>query len=315
MADVTVVIPTHDRVRLLRQTLQSVQRQRGVDFEVVVVDDGSTEDTPGIVHAMGDDRFHVVRHERPLGVSMARNHGIAEARGRWVGFLDDDDLWAPHKLAAQLKAQRREGRLWSATGAVTIDDSLQVLAGEHPLPPKEIVAGLHRYNSVPVGASNVLADRALLERVGPFDRGLRHMSDWDMWIRMGHEGLPTVVDRPLVGYRLHAGAATMDSAVDPQEPLTEVDTIARRYGIPADRAAIHRWIAWAALRRGRRASAVRAYLDAIRCGDLRSILRLGIALTHPGVGKRIFFRPFMSRGQDDHWIAEARCWLRDLASA
>ena len=316
MPDVTVVIPTHDRARLLVETLHSVLGQRGVDLEVLVVDDGSTDGTSSAARSTSDPRVRVVRHERALGVSAARNHGIEAAWGQWVAFLDDDDLWSPDKLAAQLSALGEDARLWAATGAVSIDGSREVLAGEHPLPPQQMVTDLRRYNSVPVGASNVVAERALLTRVGGFDPNMRHMSDWEMWIRLGAAGgLPAVVDRPLVGYRLHAQAATMDTALDPIEPLEEFDVIARRHAIPADRAAVWRWIAWTAMRRGHRGAAVRAYAGAVGDGDLRSLLRIGVALVHPGVGKRVFFRPFIRRGQDEAWLAEARDWLRDLASA
>ena len=315
MPAVTVVIPTRDRIPVLLQTLASVCWQRDVDLEAIVVDEGSVADVGAAVASLSDPRLRVVRHARPLGVSSARNRGVEQARGHWVAFLDDDDLWAPTKLVEQLSALRRDGRAWSAAGAVSIDDSLQVLAGEQPLPAERMVADLPRYNSVPVGASNVLVERSVLARVGGFDTHMRHMSDWDMWIRLAGTGLPSVVSRPLVAYRLHASAATMDTALDPSEPLAELAVIARRHRIPADRAAVLRWIAWTALRRGRRWVAVRSYAAAVRDGDLRSLGRLGIALVHPGVGKRVFFRPFMRRGLDEEWMAEARSWLHDLASA
>ena len=100
MAEVTVVVPTRNRAAMLRQALRSVAAQRGVDLEAVVVDDGSTDATPAVVTAIGDRRLRLVRHQRPQGVSTARNRGVAEARGRWVAFLDDDDVWAPEKLAS-----------------------------------------------------------------------------------------------------------------------------------------------------------------------------------------------------------------------
>jgi glycosyltransferase involved in cell wall biosynthesis len=92
--DVSVVIPTRDRSRLLVLALRSALRQREVDLEVVVVDDGSGDDTPEVVAGLRDARVHLVRHPGPHGVSAARNSGIAAARGRWIAFLDDDDLAA-----------------------------------------------------------------------------------------------------------------------------------------------------------------------------------------------------------------------------
>ena len=309
-----MVVPTRNRAAMLEQALRSVAVQRELDLEAVVVDDGSTDATAAVVSGGGDSRLRLVRHERPRGVSAARNRGIAEARGRWVAFLDDDDLWAPGKLASQLEAAERDDRAWAVGGAVCVDDGLRVLAGEPPLTPERIVADLDRYNSVPAGASNVLVRTALLARTGGFDPRLRHMADWDLWIRLGRAGLPATVPRPLLAYRLHRANATMDTAFDPQEPLAELDAIVDRYGIPADRLAVDRWIAWTCLRAGRRGPALRAYVRAARGGDPRSLIRAAIGLLHPAVGRRVYYRPFLRHGQDEAWLEEARSWLRDLGS-
>jgi glycosyltransferase involved in cell wall biosynthesis len=314
MPEVTVVVPTRNRASMLEQALRSVIDQRDVDLEAVVVDDGSTDETPAVATGMGDRRLRLIRHDRPQGVSTARNRGVAEARGRWVAFLDDDDLWAPEKLASQLAAAEGDGREWAVTGAVSVDEGLRVLAGEPPLAPERIVADLGRYNSVPAGASNVLVRANLLAVTGGFDPGLRHMADWDLWIRLGRAGLPATVPRPLLAYRLHRANATMDTAFDPHEPLAELDAIVDRYGIPADRLAVDRWIAWTCLRAGRRSASVHAYLRAAKGGDPRSLVRAAIGLLHPAVGRRVYYRPFLQRGQDEAWLAEARSWLRDLAS-
>ena len=314
MPDVSVVIPTHNRQRLLRQALRSVVAQRGVDLEVVVVDDGSADGTAEVVAGLPDGRVRLVRHRRPLGVSAARNRGIAEVRGSWVAFLDDDDLWAPNKLASQLAAARRERRAWAVAGAVSVDDRLRVLTGEPPLLPERITAELPRYNSVPAGASNVMVHADLLADTGGFDPGLRHMADWDLWIRLGRSGPPATVSRPLLAYRLHGANATMDTAFDPHEPLAELDEIVDRYGIPADRLAVDRWIAWTCLRAGRRGAALRAYLRAARGGDPKSLVRAAVGLLHPAVGRRLYYRPFWRHGQDEAWLSEARSWLRELAS-
>jgi glycosyltransferase involved in cell wall biosynthesis len=311
--DVSVIVPSRNRVPLLRLTLRSVSRQRDVDIEVIVVDDGSSDGTVDAVARGGDSGVRVIRHDRPLGVSAARNTGIAEARGRWVAFLDDDDLWSPEKLADQLSAAERAGRRWVVSGAVCVDDSLDVLVGEPPLPPERMIADLRRYNAVPVGASNVAVHRDVLYEVGGFDRKLRHMADWELWLRLARSGPPATVHRPQVAYRLHMATATVGAAYDPAEPIEELDLITRRHGIPADRAAVHRWIGWSALRAGRRGTAVRAYAHAALMGDAKSVVRMANAIVHPGVGRRIFFSPVAAKGQDDVWLAEARAWLRDLA--
>jgi glycosyltransferase involved in cell wall biosynthesis len=127
--DVSVVVPTHNRSGLLAQTLRSVLWQRGVDLEVLVVDDGSTDDTAAVVAALNDPRVRLLRHGTPRGVSAARNRGVAAAGGRWLAFCDDDDLWAPDKLARQLAAAQATGRSWVYAGEVHIDLGGQVVGG------------------------------------------------------------------------------------------------------------------------------------------------------------------------------------------
>lgn len=309
-----MVVPTRDRAHLLPQTLLSVLRQRDVDLQLIVVDDGSTDETGRAVERIDDERLQYLRHDISRGVSAARNAGIAHARGRWVAFLDDDDLWAPSKLADQLQALQQQ-RLWALSGAVCVDGNLRVLSGERPLSSREIVAEVVRYNSVPVGASNVIVRRDALEAAGPFDVSLRHMADWDLWIRLAQRGPPAVVHRPHVAYRLHLGSATVDTGRDGQEPLYELGVIARRYGIPADQAAVHRWIGWSALRAGRRGAAVGSYLRAAADGDATSLLRAVVAALHPRVGQRTFYSPLLRERREDAWSREARAWLHDLAAA
>ena len=94
--EVSVVVPTRDRWELLSTcALPSATCQEGVAIEVIVVDDGSSDGTAAGLAALDDPRVLTVRHDRPRGVSAARNSGIRAARGTWLAFLDDDDLWAP----------------------------------------------------------------------------------------------------------------------------------------------------------------------------------------------------------------------------
>ena len=113
--DVSVIIATRNRSTLLAETLRSVLGQRGVDFEVIVVDEASTDDTAALLAALDDPRVRVIRHGEALGLSAARNHGAAEANGDWLAFIDDDDLWAPDKLARQLRAAEDARRDWVYT--------------------------------------------------------------------------------------------------------------------------------------------------------------------------------------------------------
>jgi glycosyltransferase involved in cell wall biosynthesis len=312
MPDVSVVVPPHNRGGLLTLTLRSALRQHGVDLEVVVVDDGSTDGTAGLVERLADPRVRIVRHATPLGVSSSRNAGIAEARCPWVAFLDDDDLWAPDKLALQLRAANAAHRAWVYAGSVNVDHRLRILEGGPPPPPERVPELLRRYNPVPAGASNVVVRADSLARLGGFDPGLRRTEDWDLWIRLAHDGPPAAVPRPLVAYRMHPRS---NAFVDTAEILTETAVIEQRHGIPVDHAAHYRRAAWISLRAGRRWQAAGYYAQAIRRGDLRSLARAVVGLTYPGVASTRRHRRLRGDSEVAQWQADAQRWLDQLLGA
>ncbi|MGH9139053.1 MAG: glycosyltransferase family 2 protein [Acidimicrobiales bacterium] len=306
-ADVSVVIPTRDRAALLVRTLRSVFAQRDVEVEVVVVDDGSRDDISAVVRGAGDGRVRLLRQERSQGVSAARNRGIDVSTGSWVAFLDDDDLWSPDKLRAQLDAAEAGGSRWSIAGTVNVDSDLRITGGGPPPSADEIARNLPLRNTVVAGASNVIVRCDLLDRAGRFDASLRHMADWDLWLRLGRAGAPAVVCRPLVAYGLHATNASLDW---PEIPA-ELDVLEARYaderrGQPVDRAYVYRWLAWNALRAGSRRRTLRWYAAAARSGDLHSVGRAAVAMVRPSLAAGRAARA------NTAWYAEARQWLAEL---
>jgi glycosyltransferase involved in cell wall biosynthesis len=307
--EVSVIIPTHDRRERLRLTMRSALSQRDVDLELIVVDDGSSDGTGAMVETLGDPRVRLVRNEVPLGESGARNRGIVEANGSWLAFLDDDDLWAPDKLALQLGALRTAERAWAYGGAVMVDEDLDLVSGVPPPSPDEAAAALVRYNAIPGSASSVIVASELLARVGLFDPELRRTPDWDMWLRLLRAGPPAWVERPIVAICLHPGNLSRDMEV----MFRELDVIAARYGIRVDRARHHRWAAWTSFADGRRADAFRHYLRAVGAGDPMSVIRALVALgpsrVWPGSS-----RALPTAGDGDAWIEQARMWLAPLAS-
>ena len=125
---VTVVVPTRNRGSVLPLTLASILSQVDVAVSVVVVDDSSADDSGEWLRSFPDPRLRVIQRDRPGGPAAARNDGMAAAHTRWVAFCDDDDLWAPSKLAAQLAAlEAKPHARWSCTGTVSVDESLAVV--------------------------------------------------------------------------------------------------------------------------------------------------------------------------------------------
>lgn len=205
MNDVTVVIPTHNRRDLLTRTLRSVLAQEDVDLTVVVVDDGSADDTQDVVRGFRDPRLTVIRHPQARGVSAARNTGIAAATTTWLAFVDDDDLWAPTKLRSQLDALAASpDARWSSTGSVDVDRDATISAWHLPPDITDLADHLLVRNHVPGGGSGVLVDRELAVAVGGFDEAISNLADWDFYTRLALASPVAPVFHFHIGYLVHA---------------------------------------------------------------------------------------------------------------
>jgi glycosyltransferase involved in cell wall biosynthesis len=264
---VSVVVPTKDRDVLLRQTLSTISRQQHVAFEALVVDDGSADPrlVEHLVADLGDPRFRILRHDRSRGVSAARNRGTLAARAAWVAFCDDDDLWAPDKLAKQVAAaERHPDACWVYVGSVNVAGNNRVVGGEPPATPDEVVARLEESNVVPGGASGVMARRDVLLEVGGFDPALQPLADWDLWLRLLRTSRPVCVPEPLVAYRVHGTNMSLDTG------RVEADfaTVAARYP-RASPVVLHQYLGWWSLRVGRHRDAARYFLRAAAPRDAR----------------------------------------------
>ena len=258
MPDVSVVVPSRDRHLLLARAVRSALAQTDVEVQVVVVDDGSTDRTPRLLAGWPDPRVVHLRHERSQGVARARNAGVRRAEGRYVAFLDDDDVWAPGKLAAQLAACRSAGTGWSCAGAVNVGDGLQPLSRHPVLIDGDVLPDLLGHNRVPGGASNVLADTGLVRELGGFDEGLSTLADWDLWIRLAQASPLAAARRDLVAYYVHAGSMAHQTTSAQREYALLGDKHAplrRALGVQLNRRHWSSYLAAAALRGGSRATA------------------------------------------------------------
>jgi glycosyltransferase involved in cell wall biosynthesis len=286
MPDVTVVIPTRNRWPLLAGTLSSALAQQDVDFEVVVVDDGSDDETPVRLSEYGDDRVRAFRHDPNQGVARARNRGIEEARGEWVAFLDDDDLWSPMKLRSQLDAAREHATF--AYGSAAEFDERGAIMGIWRAPdPRELAPKLlTNRNPIPAGCSNVLARTDLVRRLGGFDENLFQLADWDMWLRLAEAGDGAVCPDVLVGYRKHPANML---TVRERDIFAEFAYLTSNHaeasaarGLRFDGVDLARWVAWHHRRAGRRREAARAYLrGAVAYRSPSDVLRAVKTLVNP----------------------------------
>ncbi len=311
---VSVVIPTHDRWELLPSTLATVLGQRDVDLEVLVVDDGSATSGSRLPN---DPRLRLLRHGSARGVAAARNSGLASARGRYVAFVDDDDLFAPDKLALQVAALRSEGAGWACCGAVLVDHDLRVISPQPEPPAGEVADQLLVINPIPGGGSGVLAETSLVRRVGGYDPSFSMFADWDLWVRLALQSPLAAVARPLLAYRLHAGAMSWRHAGTREEIVSferkHAHVLSDR-GLAVDRAQLELWMAGRRQRSGERVGPAMGFLrSAPLIGRQRSVSRALEAFLWPGA-YRYRDRRWGRRLRED-WRVELDDWLPQAARA
>lgn len=183
MNTVSVIIPTFNRARKVARAVSSVLEQTVSHTEIVVVDDGSTDDTAQAL-APFHDRITFIAHPRNRGVSSARNTGIRASRGSMIAFLDSDDRWLPEKLSTQTAFFRRHPEaVICQTDEIWIRNGRRVNPGKRHLKPSGDIfeASLERCL---VSPSAVMLKRSLVEEVGYFDEDLPACEDYDLWLRI-----------------------------------------------------------------------------------------------------------------------------------
>ncbi len=209
MPKVSVVIPAYNAMNYLPETIENVLSQTYNDFEVIVVNDGSSDETEQWVSQIKDPRFKLIFQENQ-GLAGARNTGIAQAKGEYITFLDADDLWEPTKLEKQVCVLEDNPEIALVYTWVAFIDE----AGKHTgrvfknEAEGDVWKTLTEHNIVECG-SVAMVRRSCFEAVGLFDRNLgSSVEDWDMWLRMASKYHFKVVKEPLVYYRQRSTSAS-----------------------------------------------------------------------------------------------------------
>jgi GT2 family glycosyltransferase len=194
MPNVSVIIPTHNRRDFVREAIASVLAQTYQDFELLVVDDGSTDDTSEVVREFPGLRY--IRQEN-RGVSAARNRGVADSSGKMLAFLDSDDLWQPRKLEMQVEffAAHPKARICQ-TEEIWLRKGVRVNPhNKHKKPSGDIFArSLHLCL---VSPSAVMMQRELFECLGGFDESLPACEDYELWLRIAATEHVHLLETPL----------------------------------------------------------------------------------------------------------------------
>jgi ribosomal protein S7 len=224
MAKVSVIVPTYNRADLIPYTINSVLSQTMSDWELIVVDDGSTDDTAAVVKRYQDDRVRYIRQEN-AGVSAARNRGVAHATGEYLCFLDSDDELMPQKLAQQtayLDAHPSIGLV--ASGHLLIDREGQPLAQTLPWLSYPRLDLDTLVLTCPIVLHAVLLRKAWFARVGGFATNLSGAADHDLWLRLAYAGCIMEWTREvLCRYRLHGSNMIGDASKQEADHLAQLD--------------------------------------------------------------------------------------------
>jgi glycosyltransferase involved in cell wall biosynthesis len=217
---VSVVIPAYNRADVIQGAIQSVLRQSWEDFELIVVDDGSTDGTQDATRAIRDPRLRLIETARNMGASAARNLGVEEARGDWVAFQDSDDEWLPLKLERQMGRLLAPGEDYVAAycgmmilGEPDGSDGARLRARYFPGPEETALEGdllLPLLRTSLISTQTLVARREALRAIGGFDPELRALIDWDCVLRLAPLGPIAFVDEPLVLQRFSSNSITRD---------------------------------------------------------------------------------------------------------
>ena len=224
---ITVIVPTKDRPRLLRRALSSALAQTGVSAEILVVDDGTGLGL-ALVAELADPRIRAISSGQ-AGQVPARRLGVAEARGAWIAFLDDDDWWAETDHLARLAAAHPGGpALIYASGAVVVETDDQTVIEEMPFLSAATAETLARDNTLIVSA--ILFDRSLVETLGPFDDSFPYYWDWDWYLRIARAGLPILASGGAAA-RISARYGSVSSEANMAARRADLDRLSAKHGL------------------------------------------------------------------------------------
>jgi glycosyltransferase involved in cell wall biosynthesis len=198
---VSVVIPTYNRAHLINRSIQSVLDQTYQDFEIIVVDDASSDNTEEVVTSLDNERISYIRHEKNKGAAAARNTGIKLARGYYIAFQDSDDIWLQEKLEKQMKVFKTEspniGVVYVGCSRIIGNNTINYFPSSQ-VSTKEGNIHQQLLDLNFVTTASILAPIEYLEKVGMFDENFPRLQDWDLVIRLSKYYNFKYIDEPLL---------------------------------------------------------------------------------------------------------------------
>jgi glycosyltransferase involved in cell wall biosynthesis len=214
---VSVIIPTYNRSQIIGRPIQSVLNQTYRDFEMIVVDDGSEDNTEEVVKGFPDERIRYIKHDKNKGGGSARNTGIKAARGKYIAFQDSDDEWLPVKLEKQLKSFKTSpqttGVVYTDMLRISEDGKTKYWHSPTITDGRLIDPKTSDYQTFNLGIQSTLIKKECFDITGLFDENLPRLIDLDLFIRLSRHYCFKHVKEPLVKYYATEGISTNTNAL------------------------------------------------------------------------------------------------------
>jgi len=226
MPKISVVIPAYNAEKTIRKTIDSVLSQSFEDLEIIVINDGSTDNTIGEIESFSDPRVRLLNFQNG-GLSTARNRGIEFSRGQYIAFIDADDLWTPEKLEKQLLAIEKSDRFgasYSWTYHMYDGKEKKLDKADKVYFSGEIYEDLLNYNFLGSG-SNPLVRKSAIDDVGMFDPRLKVAEDWDFYLRLALRWEFALVQEYQIIYRKSNSTMSSNSAIFEEKMLQAIEII------------------------------------------------------------------------------------------
>ena len=204
---VSVIMPSYNTAKFIKETIESVLNQTYQNFEIIIVDDCSTDNTDEVVAEIKDERIKYIKNEKNSGAAISRNRALREAKGKWIAFLDSDDVWLPEKLEKQIAFMKKNGYAFSYTQYEEMDEDSN-LSGVYVTGPKKITkTGM--YNYCWPGCLTVMYDADVIGIVQIED--LKKNNDYAMWLKAIRKADCYLLPEKLAKYRIRGGSISRHS--------------------------------------------------------------------------------------------------------
>jgi glycosyltransferase involved in cell wall biosynthesis len=204
---VSIIMPSYNTGKFIAESIDCVLAQTYENWELIIVDDCSSDDTDAVVARYDDARIRYLKNEKNSGAAVSRNRALREAKGRWIAFLDSDDLWLPEKLEKQIDFMEKNQCGFSYTNYSLIDEASEAM-GVFVSGPKRITkAGMYRYCWV--GCLTVMYDASVVGLIQIED--IKKNNDYAMWLKVIQKTNCYLLDEDLAKYRKRGGSISNHS--------------------------------------------------------------------------------------------------------